>query len=201
MPYDGLHACAQAGGSALRQACACRYDKQTILTEGVDTRLQEEIEQKVVTLIIDCTRLSERVLQRALREVLQIMKEGQAASRQKGKERTKTEHHGRMTVKELAEQNKGMQNVEVTSQDLGSFSRVARKYGIDFAPFRVKGQKRYLIFFKAQDAAAMTAAFREYTQQSEKKLQRPSVLKRLEQLRERVEVLSAGRSRDKERER
>ena len=73
--------------------------------------------------------------------------------------------HGKMTVKKLAAQNRGLQSVEVTNQNIGSFNRIARKYGIDFAPFKAKGQDRYLIFFKSQDADAMTAAFKEYTEQ------------------------------------
>ena len=43
------------------------------------------------------------------------------------------------------------------------YKRQARKYGLDFAPFKVKGEKRYMVFFKAPDADAMTAAFKEYT--------------------------------------
>ena len=71
--------------------------------------------------------------------------------------------HGKMTVKQLAAKDKGLQSIEVTDKNIGSFNRIARKYGIDFAPFKVKGENRYLVFFKAPDADAMTAAFKEYT--------------------------------------
>ena len=40
-----------------------------------------------------------------------------------------------MTVKQLAAKDKGLQSIEVTDQNIGSFNRIARKYGIDFAPF------------------------------------------------------------------
>ena len=59
---------------------------------------------------------------------------------------------------------------------------MARKYGIDFAPFKVKGEDKYLVFFKAPDTDAMTAAFKEYTARELNKSKRPSVLKHLEQL-------------------
>ena len=76
---------------------------------------------------------------------------------------SKANPHGKMTVKQLAAKDKGLQSIEVTDQNIGSFNRIARKYGIDFAPFKVKGEKRYMVFFKAPDADAMTAAFKEYT--------------------------------------
>ncbi len=111
--------------------------------------MQEEVEQRVVTLIINCSKLTERELRKALSKLLAQMKNHH-----------KEKHsHGKMTVKELAAQNRGMQSIEVTDKNIGSFARIARKYGIDFAPFKVKGQNRYLVFFKSQDQDAMTAAF------------------------------------------
>ena len=111
--------------------------------------MQEEVEQRVVTLIVNCSKLTEQELRKALAKLLEQMK-SQKQSKQL---------HGRMTVKQLAAQNKGMQSIEVTDKNIGSFSKIARKYGIDFAPFKAKGQARYLVFFKAQDTDAMTAAF------------------------------------------
>ena len=128
--------------------------------------MQEEVEQRVVTLIVDCSKLTEQALMDALRKVLQKLKE----------EKQNKQPHGKMTVKQLAAQNKGMQSIEVTDKNIGSFTKIARKYGIDFAPFKAKDQDRYLIFFKAQDTDAMTAAFQEYTAKVVKKKERPSIL-------------------------
>ena len=114
--------------------------------------MQEEVEQRVVTLIVNCSKLTEQELRKALSKLLAQMKN----------HRQNKQPHGKMTVKQLAAQNRGMQSVEVTDQNIGSFTRIARKYGIDFAPFKAKDQDRYLIFFKSQDADAMTAAFKEY---------------------------------------
>ena len=101
--------------------------------------MQEEVEQRVVTLAINCTKLTEQELKKTLVKLLQHWKTHQ----QKGP-------HGKMTVKQLAAQNRGLQSVEVTDQNIGSFKKIARKYGIDFAPYKAKGQDRYLVFFKAQ---------------------------------------------------
>lgn len=94
--------------------------------------MQEEVEQRVVTLAINCAKLTEQELKKALVKLLQHWK----AHRQKGP-------HGKMTVKQLAAQNRGMQSVEVTDQNIGSFKKIARKYGIDFAPYKARGQDRY----------------------------------------------------------
>ena len=153
--------------------------------------MQEEVEQRVVTLIVDCAKLTEQELRKALGKLLEQMK-----TRKQSKQ-----PHGKMTVKELASQNKGMQSIEVTDKNIGSFSRIARKYGIDFAPFKAKDKKRYLIFFKAQDTDAMTAAFQEYTAKVVNRTERPSVLAKLAKIKVLLQSIVPERTRKKERER
>lgn len=153
--------------------------------------MQEEVEQRVVTLIVDCAKLTEQELRKALGKLLEQMK-----SRKQSKQ-----PHGKMTVKELAAQNKGMQSIEVTDKNIGSFSRIARKYGIDFAPFKAKDKKRYLIFFKAQDTDAMTAAFQEYTAKVVGRTERPSVLAKLARIKSLLQTIVPERIRKKELER
>ena len=82
-----------------------------------------------------------------------------------------------------------------------SFSRVARKYGIDYAIYRVKGEDKFLVFFKAPDQAAMNAAFAEYTARRVKAASRPSVMKKLEQMQSRIIHTIKDRVRHKEPER
>ena len=158
--------------------------------------MQEEIESKVVVLIENCSKLTAQELRRALEKVLAKAKSG------KGQKTARdTEPHGRMTVKELAAKDKGMQSIEVNDGSIGSFNRVARKYGIDFAPFKVKGENRYLVFFKAPDADAMTAAFTEYTQKQVKKASRPSILQRMEHFKSLIQHPKKDKTRHKEPER
>ena len=153
--------------------------------------MQEEVEQRVVTLIVNCSKLTEQELRKALSKFLAQMKT----------QRQTKQPHGKMTVKKLAAQNRGLQSVEVTEQNIGSFNRIARKYGIDFAPFKAKGQDRYLIFFKGQDADAMTAAFKEYTEQIVNKKSRPSVLAKLQQFKALIQSAVVNRTKKKELER
>jgi len=153
--------------------------------------MQEEVEQRVVTLIVNCSKLTEQELKKALAKLLEQMK-SQKHSKQL---------HGRMTVKQLAAQNKGMQSIEVTDKNIGSFSKIARKYGIDFAPFKAKGQDRYLVFFKAQDTDAMTAAFKEYTEKTIKKERKPSILAKLAHFKSLIKSVVVDRTKKKELER
>ena len=153
--------------------------------------MQEEVEQRVVTLIVDCAKLTEQELKKALVKVLDKLK---------NQKQTK-QPHGKMTVKQLASQNKGMQSIEVTDKNIGSFSKIARKYGIDFAPFKAKDQDRYLIFFKAQDTDAMTAAFQEYTAKVVRRKERPSVLETLAKFKALIKAAVVDRTKKKELER
>ena len=156
--------------------------------------MQEDVENKVVVLMENCSKLTARELARALEKVLADAKAGHA-------QRRAQEHHGKMTVKELAQKDKGLQSVEVNDRNIGAFNRVARKYGVDFAPFKVKGENRYLVFFKAPDKDAMTAAFMEYTQQQVKKASRPSILQKLEHFQSLIRQPAKDKTRHKEPER
>ena len=158
--------------------------------------MQEEVEQKILSLMISCGKLGEQELRKALAKLLEQMK----ASKQK-RQYNKANPHGKMTVKQLAAKDKGLQSIEVTDQNIGSFNRVARKYGIDFAPFKVKGENRYLVFFKAPDADAMTAAFKEYTGKQVRKAERPSVLEKLQHFKALIKSAVVDRTKRKELER
>lgn len=157
--------------------------------------MQEEIEQKAAVLIENCAKLTGRELEKAIAKLLQ-QRRGELKN---VPEKQLQEAHGKMTVKELAAQNKGMQSIEVTDQNIGSFNKVASKYGIDFAPYKVKGKNRYLVFFKSADADAMTAAFQEYTAKQIKRAKRPSVLKKLLHLRSQAKPVTRHRQQERTR--
>lgn len=88
---------------------------------------------------------------------------------------------GKVTVKELAKQNAGMVNIEITDKNIKSFERYARKYGINYALKKDKSKEPpvYLVFFKGRDQDALNAAFREFSQKQIQKANKPSIHKRL----------------------
>ena len=154
--------------------------------------MQEEVEQRIVSLMISCGKLGEQEFRKAVAKLLEQLKN----DRQKH-QYSKANPHGKMTVKQLAAKDKGLQSIEVTDQNIGSFNRIARKYGIDFAPFKVKGEKRYMVFF----ADAMTAAFKEYTAKQVRKAERPSVLEKLQHFKSLIQAAVVDRTKRKELER
>ena len=158
--------------------------------------MQEEVEQRIVVLIEGCAKLSEQELRKAITKLLQ-----ENGANIKRTQENQKNPHGQMTVKQLAAQNKGMQSIEVTDKNIGSFNHIARKYGIDFAPFKVKGENRYLVFFKSGDMDAMTAAFKEYTAKQLDREKRPSVLAKLQHFKEMLKSVVVDRTKKKELER
>mgnify|MGYP000712420955 CR=1 FL=1 len=119
--------------------------------------MQEEIEQKSAALMINGTKFSLRTLKSAALKLLAHRQNPSAPG---------VKHRGKQTVRQLVGQNQGVSNVELSGEDIKAFERVARKYGVDYAVKKVKGDApRFLIFFKARDADALNAALSEYTDQ------------------------------------
>lgn len=121
--------------------------------------MQEEVEHRTVTLIISAVKLTGRELKAAIGKYLASRK----AQKQQGRAAIKP--NGKQTVKQLVGQNQGVSNIEVTESNIKGFDRVARKYGVDYAIKKDKTGEipKYLVFFKARDADALTAAFTEYS--------------------------------------
>ena len=98
-------------------------------------------------------------------------------------------------MKQLIGQNQGVSTIESNDPHIRNFEKIARKYGVDYAIKKVKteGKLKYVIFFKARDADALTQAFTEYTRKSTEREKKPSVRKVLRNL--------IAKSKNKERER
>ena len=78
------------------------------------------------------------------------------------------------------------------------YTILSNKWGAVHSP------PKYLIFFKARDADALTAAFTEYTGKKVRKAEkseRPSVLAKLNQFKELVKHTVVDRNKHKELER
>ncbi len=150
--------------------------------------MQEEVEQRSLTLAVNTTKMSGRIMKEAISKYL--------AHRKNAKDGV--HYRGKQTVKQLVGQNQGVSNVELTDSDAKGFERIARHYGVDYAVKKVKGENpRYLIFFKSRDADALQAALSEYANKKVKTQERPSILK---QLKDVTATLTPKREKHKERE-
>jgi len=107
----------------------------------------------------------------------------------------------RQAKREAARRTKpGVSNIEITDRNIKDFERIARKYGIDFALKKDKSGEipKYLVFFKARDADALTAAFKEYTAKTDRKKEKPSILKKLRRFKDMSATLDTPKVRKKE---
>lgn len=148
--------------------------------------MQEEIENKTINLAISTTKLTAQT----------ILKAGMAYLRGHSKPR------GKQSIKKLVGQNKGVTNIDIEKTAIRGFERYAKKYGIDFAITKDKSvvPPKYMIFFKAQDSDALTAAFQEYSASVLQKGKKHSVLAQLHNLIQQVAELP-GKMKEKKQER
>ena len=158
--------------------------------------MQEEVESRTVTLAISTTRMTANVLKSAISKYLAYRKEKKVEKARAGP----VKPCGKQTVKQLVGQNEGVANIEITDRNIRDFDRVARKYGVDYALKKDKSGEtpKYLVFFKARDGDALTAAFKEYTAKTERKKERPSVLQTLRRLKEQAATIDTPKVRKKE---
>lgn len=155
--------------------------------------MQEEVENRTVSLAIRSSKLTADVLKKAITKYLAYRKE-------KTKAKAVMKPTGKQTVKELIGQNQGVSNIEITEKNIKGFDRVARKYGVDYAVKKdTSGEiPKYLVFFKARDADALTAAFTEFASK-EKSREKPSVIKHLRDLKAPDIAKDVARVRHKEK--
>ena len=152
--------------------------------------MQEEVTGKAVALIIDGAKMSEQVLEKALQKFLEAQKN-----------KSPKIHRGKQTLKQLAGQNAGLANIEISDKNIKAFTHVAKKYHVDFALKKdtTAEQPRYLVFFKSRDADAITAAFQEFASRKMGRDEKPSIRERLAQAREQAARKVEHRTLDREK--
>ena len=102
--------------------------------------MQEEVTGKAVAIIIDGAKISEQTLEKALKAFLEAQKNKGAKI-----------HRGKQSLKQLAGQNAGLANIEITDKNIKAFTAVAKKYHVDFALKKdtTAEKPRYMVFFKS----------------------------------------------------
>lgn len=164
--------------------------------------MQEEVENRTVNLAISTTKLTGRTILNAYR----LWKSHHNAAKAKNAAEMAQEDttpHGKQTIQELIGQNQGVSSIDIQNTNIRDFEKIANKYGVDYAITRDKSvtPPKYMVFFKARDADALTAAFSEYSNQRLKAKAKPSVLKQLNKLKELVaSIPSKVRNTSQERD-
>ena len=89
--------------------------------------MQDEVNTKVVAIMIKGGKISAEVLKKALDKFVQEIEKAQKQMQQ-----PKT-YRGKQSIEHLMSQNAAISNIEVTDGNIKSFERTASKYGLDFA--------------------------------------------------------------------
>ena len=139
--------------------------------------MQEEVESRTLTLAVNGTKFTGRMLKAAVAKFMAYRRNRKAV-------KANVHPKGKQTVKQLTRQGQGVNTMEIADENLRQFERIARKYGVDYAVRRDKDAvpPRFLLFFKGRDADAITAAFKEFMTAKERKSERPSLLQKLREL-------------------
>jgi len=151
--------------------------------------LQEDIERRTVAISMNAAKLTAKGLAKVL----------SAAARKIQKEHAKAQTpQGRQSVKKLMN-HRVSTNAMPLDGETKLFDQMARKYNVDYA-FHKTGPKKYLLFFKAGQADAITQCFADYTKTvvDRAKHKRPSIQ---EQIKKHGEREQARPPRVKERKR
>ena len=145
--------------------------------------MQEDIEQRTISVTVQASKLTGRVLKAAIAAVLQKMEQ----------ERN-TPKVGRNSMKRLTARDPGANTIEVTGR-IRSFERYARKHQVRYHIEKEVGTDppKWTVYFKANQADALTAAFKEYTRKDLARTQRPSLLSQLHKFK----VLAQALGRDR----
>jgi hypothetical protein len=154
--------------------------------------MQERNAEKMISLSVRATKMTANVLKNAIHRFL-------AAQKNKSPKIYK----GKQSVKRLAKSGEKLTNIEVTDQNIRSFNRVARKYGIDYSLKKDASESppRYFLFFKAKDAEVMNAAFKAFVGKEMNKQKKPSIVKRLRTIARDIADKNKERTREKHKNR
>ena len=150
--------------------------------------MQEEVNQKTVALSIRATKLTGKVLAAALGKVVRAL--------QKHHRKALTPQ-GRQSVKKLMNHYGGKSAMPYVGAPK-DFDRIAKEFHVDYA-FHKVSHGHYLLFFKANQADAITAAFQKYSAKVlNKERDKASILGQLRKFTEQIRTQAKEKQRTRE---
>lgn len=151
-------------------------------------RKEEEVANKVVALTTNATKMTVAALKNMLEKYIEEQKN-----------KSPKIYKGKQSVKRLVRGGSKLTNIEITDQNIKSFSKTARKYSVDFALKKDSSSEipKYFVFFKAKDVDVMTAAFKEFTHNQLNKSEKPTIREQLKKHMEKTMSADKERTRQK----
>ena len=151
--------------------------------------MQEEMNEKTVSLIIRGTKVTAVVLKDAMKMFLRQTsnristgRNGKGTSDKQKQVSQPGSRTGKTSLRKMMKEGSELSNIEISDENIKSFEKIARKYSMQFSLMKDKSHDppRYLVFFKARDVNVMQAAFREYAGVTLNRKTRPSIRKKLQ---------------------
>lgn len=154
--------------------------------------MQDEVNEKVVSLAIKTSKLTAGVLQSAIKALLK-----------KGKGQLTKAPHGKVTMRQLMKPGEKVTNIEITDANIKAFDPIAKKNGLTYNVKKIENGKppTYLVSFRGKDIDVMTEAFREFSSKKLSREQKPSIRKALAAFRDKAKQLNTNREKVKKKER
>lgn len=153
--------------------------------------MQEDVENRSVVLTTRAAKITARTLAKMMEAALRKMRQ-----------RDGTGKPGRQSLKQLS-QGGPLSSIEITEGNIKAFEPVARKYGVnyDLKKDSSTDPPRWLVFFRAKDTDAMTAAFTEFnTKMVKRATDKPSTRVAMRQHEESIRKPIRDRVRHKRKE-
>ena len=150
--------------------------------------MQEYVEERTIAISVKAAKLSGKVLAAACKKVFsEIAKQQEAAKRPKG----------RQSVRKLMNHHGGKNAMKYVGAPK-DFDRIAKEFHVDYA-FHKVSHGHYLLFFKANQADAITAAFQKYSAKVLNKEQdKASILGQLRKFTEQIRTQAKEKQRTRE---
>ena len=159
--------------------------------------MQQEVEEKSVQFAVRTGQMSANALLKCLIAVKRHLDE-----KMKNKAITDDRPHGRQSVRDLIGQGEGVTRVDLDKEGIRDFHKIAKKYGVDYAVRKVKGDNpKYVVFFKGRDQDAIKSAFTEFMDKQVKKKNRQPLRKQLAGVMPLMNNRDPNKERNKHQER
>ena len=142
--------------------------------------MQEQNTEKTIALSVKTGKMTAKVLKGAVKAFLNSQKNQKAKI-----------YKGKQSVKHLTRSGDSLTSIEVTDNNIKSFDKTARKYGIDYALKKdcTEEPPKYFVFFKAKNADVLTMAFKEFSANELKKSKKTPIKEKLHKFAEQVNCL------------
>lgn len=97
-----------------------------------------DLDQEVVRIAWKGTEITAKIIQALMKEAI---------------ERKSYPVHGEQSIQQLNEQNKQLENVDITKKDLKILRSQLKRHGVDFSILKDPATKEFSVYFKSQDVS------------------------------------------------